>query len=249
MKTNGIKKELFLSGAMAFVALVASMSISTTTLYAGDDDDNGRGYGMGGGYYGGGTYQGDDDDDDNGRGYGMGAQNGNGKNPHGGYIPRGGGANGGGYQTFQNTGFQPIYPLYQKECGSCHFAYQPGLLTQRSWNRVMTTLDKHFGTDATLDENDTQLIGGYLAKFAADSGNAYYKYYQKLNRSVAPDEAPMRISELPYFVKEHRKIPARIIKQPEVKSLAHCQKCHTTAERGIYSERDIMIPGYGRWDD
>ena len=27
---------------------------------------------------------------------------------------------------------------YKDECGSCHFAYQPGLLTTRSWEKLLT---------------------------------------------------------------------------------------------------------------
>ena len=40
---------------------------------------------------------------------------------------------------------------YTQECAACHTAYPPGLLPAASWNRVMTGLDKHYGTDASLD--------------------------------------------------------------------------------------------------
>lgn len=147
------------------------------------------------------------------------------------------------------SGMQPMDPLYKKECGSCHFAYQPGLLPKRSWDKMMTNLTDHFGTDASLEPADVAKIKGYLDSYAADSGKAGYRHYQKLNRSIRPNDAPQRISEIPYFVKEHRGIPLRAIKQDAVKSLAHCQKCHTTADKGYYGERGINIPGYGRWDD
>jgi hypothetical protein len=54
---------------------------------------------------------------------------------------------------------------------------------------------------------------------------------------------------VPYFIRKHREIPRRIIKQKEVKTLSNCTACHTTAEKGVYSERAIRIPNYGRWDD
>ncbi|HPQ24397.1 MAG TPA: cytochrome C, partial [Gammaproteobacteria bacterium] len=41
-------------------------------------------------------------------------------------------------------------PLYLQECGSCHFAYQPGLLPARSWNNLMGGLENHFGENAEL---------------------------------------------------------------------------------------------------
>jgi len=47
-------------------------------------------------------------------------------------------------------------PQYQEECGSCHMAYQPGLLTASSWSRIIQGLDNHFGDNAELDD-DTQL--------------------------------------------------------------------------------------------
>ena len=137
---------------------------------------------------------------------------------------------------------------YQKECGSCHMAYQPEFLPKRSWSRMMDTLDNHFDTDATLDPNDHKTILTYLTSNAGDSKYTT-KHFSKMSNSVPRDEAPLRISETPYFMKEHRKIPKRFIEQKEVKSLANCNACHTTAEQGSYSERAIKIPNYGRWDD
>ena len=40
---------------------------------------------------------------------------------------------------------------WKSECGICHAAYPPKLLPPSSWNGVMAGLDKHFGTDASLD--------------------------------------------------------------------------------------------------
>lgn len=137
--------------------------------------------------------------------------------------------------------------LYKNECGSCHMAYQPGLLPKRSWQRVMTTLEDHFGTDATLDAADAQKIASYLNTHAANAMPTG-KHMQKVATSVDPD-APMQISKTRYFVKEHRQIPLRYVKQPEVKSFANCNACHTKAESGSYREREIFIPNYGRWDD
>lgn len=151
-----------------------------------------------------------------------------------------------GYDRYGN---QPQNAIYQKECGSCHFPYQAGFLPKRSWNKIMDGLEKHFGTDASLDENDNKEIRAYLSEYAGDSNNANYKYFQKINRDISSSDTPLRISETRYFKKEHRKIGKKEIEQDEVKSLSHCQKCHTTADKGSYSERDINIPNYGRWDD
>lgn len=141
----------------------------------------------------------------------------------------------------------PQAALYKNECGSCHMAYQPGLLPKRSWDKVMQTLESHFGTDATLEPEDAKSIGQYLTANAADVKGAE-KHMARIAATVSAD-APMQISKSAYFVREHREIPMGYVTQPEVKSFANCNACHTTAEKGIYSERGILIPNYGRWDD
>ncbi|WP_345980600.1 diheme cytochrome c [Sulfurimonas sp. HSL3-2] len=148
----------------------------------------------------------------------------------------------------QKRALNEFETTYQKECGSCHMAYQPEFLPKRSWSKMMDTLDNHFEVDATLSPNDHKTILAYLTSNAGDSKYTT-KHFSRMSNSVPRDEAPLRISETPYFMKEHKGIPKRFIEQKEVKSLANCSACHTTAEKGIYSERAINIPNYGRWDD
>ncbi len=138
--------------------------------------------------------------------------------------------------------------LYDKECGSCHMAYQSEFLPRRSWQLMMTTLEDHFKTDATLEEEDFKTISAYLYANAADS-KPVGKPYRKIANSIPNAETPLRISETPYFVKEHREVPQRYIEQKEVKSIANCTACHTNAVQGDYRERSIFIPNYGPWDD
>jgi nitrate/TMAO reductase-like tetraheme cytochrome c subunit len=145
-------------------------------------------------------------------------------------------------------GAESAQMMYQKECGSCHMAYQPQLLPQRSWSKMMKKLDNHFDVDASLDANYNKTILVYLTSNAGDV-KASTKYFSKMSNSITSNETPLRISQTPYFLREHRKIPKRFIEQKEVKSLANCTACHTTANQGSYSERAIKIPNYGRWDD
>jgi hypothetical protein len=56
---------------------------------------------------------------------------------------------------------------YKVECASCHMAYPPGLLGQKNWKSIMTGLDKHFGTDASLDPKTQNEITQWLIKNAA----------------------------------------------------------------------------------
>ncbi len=138
--------------------------------------------------------------------------------------------------------------LYQEECGSCHFAYQPGLLPSGSWRKIMMGLDEHFNDNAELDKTDTQLILQYLNKNSAEKSS--FRRSRKIMKSLRDGQLPIRITKIPYFVHEHDEIPSRLVNNnAKVASLSQCDKCHQTASSGSFSERDISIPGYGKWDD
>jgi hypothetical protein len=152
-----------------------------------------------------------------------------------------------GYRRGRAPDVKPVdNPLYKSECGSCHFAYQPGFLPARSWQKLMGGLSDHFGDNAELDATDRQAIEEYLVANAAD--NASERRSQRFMRSIG-DATPLRISEVPYFKREHDEIPARVIRHEQIGSFSNCIACHTRADLGSYAERDIRIPGVGRWED
>jgi len=140
--------------------------------------------------------------------------------------------------------------LYKNECGSCHMAYQAEFLPKRSWTKLMKqkSLEDHFGVDATLDEADRLAIEKFLVKNAGDS-KRIYEEFREFMESISKKSTPLKISETPYFKKEHKKIAKKWIKQKEVKSIANCTACHTKAQSGDYDEDNIKIPNYGKWDD
>ncbi|PCJ86274.1 MAG: hypothetical protein COA54_09095 [Thiotrichaceae bacterium] len=139
-------------------------------------------------------------------------------------------------------------PVYKEECGSCHMAYQPGLLPARSWDKVMLELENHFGDNAELDAETHRLITRYLLTNSADKSD--YRLSKKFSQSINFKETPTRISEIPYFKHEHDEIPARFVTaNPKVNSFSQCDACHAKAEQGSFNEHDVYIPGYGRWDD
>lgn len=51
---------------------------------------------------------------------------------------------------------------YQRECGDCHVAYPPRLLPAADWRRIVGTLDRHFGVDASLDAATSASIAAWL---------------------------------------------------------------------------------------
>ena len=129
---------------------------------------------------------------------------------------------------------------WQAECASCHMAYQPGLLPERSWRKLMAGLDKHFGENASLDPATAEEITRFLAANSADrSGN---RRSARIAASIPAAAVPLRISETAYFRRKHDEIASDIWRRPKVGSPANCQACHQTAEKGDYSERNVKIP-------
>ena len=119
---------------------------------------------------------------------------------------------------------------YEAECASCHMAYPPGLLGQKNWQNIMSGLDKHFGTDASLDTKTQTEISNWLLKNAASK--------QKYAAS-APDN---RITKSAWFVKEHDELRADVWKRAGVKSAANCMACHKDAASGGFSEKNVQVP-------
>jgi hypothetical protein len=134
-----------------------------------------------------------------------------------------------------NHYYKPVTdPVVREECGSCHMAFAPSMLPASSWKRMMANLDNHFGDDASVDAQTAARISRYLVANAADSGGS--QYAGKLLRGVALDNAPLRITELPKWVSEHREVSAREWRHKEVRSKANCVACHSAAARGYYDD-------------
>jgi mono/diheme cytochrome c family protein len=138
--------------------------------------------------------------------------------------------------------------LYIKECGSCHFAYQPGLLPGSSWNKIMSNLENHYNNDASISSANLQTLTKYLNDNSAEK-NMQYKRSNKIVSSIPAGQIPDSISTTPYIIKKHSEIKKSLITQPEVKGLFNCIACHKTADKGNYGERDINIPNFGKWED
>ena len=131
--------------------------------------------------------------------------------------------------------FAPVSdPVVKEECGSCHLAYPPSMLPVRSWERLMAGLPDHFGTDASLEAKTAEHIRRYLSENAADNGGR--RYGAKLTRGVALSSTPLRITELPQWMRKHRKVPAWEWTHKDVRTKANCAACHTGAERGYFED-------------
>ncbi len=129
----------------------------------------------------------------------------------------------------------PANQKWKTECGSCHIAYPPQLLTAGNWQNLMAELDKHFDANAILDANDNKEILDFLQRYAGH-GARY-------------SASSLRITDTPWFTREHRKVPFDTWSDPAVKSRSNCTACHINAERGDWSESGIKMPGGKRAEE
>jgi hypothetical protein len=140
---------------------------------------------------------------------------------------------------------QPVdNKTYADECGSCHYAYPPGLLPSKSWAKLLDekALSDHFGENASLDKDTLKIIYDYAMDNAAEK--TWYKRSRKIALATE-DETPIRITEVRYIKRMHHDIPEKMIKgNKDVKSLSYCNACHTKADKGIFDKDTVSIPNY-----
>ena len=130
--------------------------------------------------------------------------------------------------------FPPVTdPLTKEECSACHMAFPAGLLPARSWSALMGGLDNHFGENARLPEETAAAIEAWLAANAADAGGRR----SDVLRGLSPSDTPLRISETPWWVREHEgEVRESAWSDPRIGSKANCVACHRGADSGIFED-------------
>lgn len=119
---------------------------------------------------------------------------------------------------------------YTQECAACHTAYPPGLLPAASWNRVMTGLDQHYGSDASLDAATLRQLNQWLQAHAGTE------------KRVKEEPTQDRITRSAWFERKHRKIEPTVWKLASVKSAANCAACHAGANQGEFNDKNLRMP-------
>ena len=132
------------------------------------------------------------------------------------------------------------HKAWRAECGSCHTAFHPGLLPERSWRKLMDGLDRHFGENAGLDAATRKAIADFLAANAADRIDA--RRARQVAASIPAAQAPLRITETAWFERKHDELAAAVWKRKSIGSPANCSACHGRAEQGRFDEHEVRIP-------
>jgi len=118
--------------------------------------------------------------------------------------------------------YAPIKDKVTKaECGACHMAFPAGLLPATSWKKIMQGLSDHFGEDASLDPKTNKHITSYFMK------------HSEKGRFRNPAQ---RITELRWFVKEHRDHEVSQRAKKRAGTMSNCKACHRGADRGNFDD-------------
>ena len=120
-------------------------------------------------------------------------------------------------------------PVWKEECGSCHIAYPPRLLPANTWREMMSSLNKHFGVDASVDPKTAAHIATFLERNAG-------------RERASRQSSTLRITDTRWFRHEHDEVPNRVWSNPKVKTASNCQACHTAAVDGDFNEDTISMP-------
>ena len=132
--------------------------------------------------------------------------------------------------AFADGSRAPVDATFQSECGSCHVPYPARLLAASGWRSVMNNLDRHFGSDASVDAPAARKIAAYLE---ANAGTG---------SKVSADPGLVRVTQSPRFLRKHRKISQATWQSPKVQGPANCGACHASAQDGRFGDHDARVP-------
>jgi hypothetical protein len=107
---------------------------------------------------------------------------------------------------------------WRAECGSCHMAYPPQMLGAIDWLLIMSQLERHFGTDASLERARLDEIINFLD-------------HNGTGRSANEGPGLPRITSSNWFIDKHQGA-IRLWRKGKVKLLSDCLDCHAGAAAG-----------------
>jgi cytochrome b len=135
-------------------------------------------------------------------------------------------------------------PAWKGECSDCHLAYHPSLLPSRSWRRMFEEQHRHFGEDLALEDGTRDALQAFALRHAAEALESPVAW--KMATTIAPDAAPLRITETAYWKERHARLDTSTWKAIPA---SDCGACHRDAEAGAFAPGGIardFTPGGAR---
>lgn len=143
------------------------------------------------------------------------------------------------YRPFVKSGLKQSQ-VWQEACSECHMAYHPGLLPNRSWQRMLDEQSDHFGDDLFLAPETVAVLRRFATESAA--GKVQREASWRTLHSLDADETPLRITDTPYWKSVHRDIDADVWKRSSVNGKFNCFACHQDAKQGDFMNGAMRIP-------
>jgi hypothetical protein len=94
----------------------------------------------------------------------------------------------------------------------------------------MSDLEKHYGSDASLDPVTQKQIESWL------------QTYGGLGKRAKEEPPQERITRSVWFERKHREVSAATFKRASIKSPANCMACHRDAAQGDFEDHNVSIP-------
>ena len=109
-------------------------------------------------------------------------------------------------------------PVWRNECVSCHPLYPPKLLTQSDWKALMSRLDKHFGVNATTDDETREAVTQVLvAEASPDSATNHHS-------------DTLRITDTPWHLARHKGRRKQLVQR----NISNCNNCHKNEDDQLW---------------
>lgn len=140
----------------------------------------------------------------------------------------------------ENMPVAEIHPLVAEECSACHMVYHPSLLTAKNWDRIVSTLEDHYGEDASLDDKSTLEIREWMMAHAAETTDTRASYV--FADAQADGDKLLSITQTEFWKTRHAKFGDAVFSRKGIYSRANCVACHKDAKTGLFSPFSINIP-------
>ena len=131
-----------------------------------------------------------------------------------------------------------IDPLYEKECGACHFAYHPSMGTAALWTGILNGLSDHFGEDASLPDETRAKLAAYISANSSEHWDTRIAHVL----SKPNPEQPLRFTATRFWTRMHHELPDALFAKKPIGFKGNCAACHSDAKKGLFAPQSIDVP-------
>ncbi|MEA3456086.1 MAG: cytochrome b/b6 domain-containing protein [Campylobacterota bacterium] len=145
-------------------------------------------------------------------------------------------------KKYTDIDYEAEHPLFYRDCGDCHKVYPPYTLPEKSWRRIMASLDNHRGEEITEDNISKSAQSSILEYLVANSAEHSTREVSVKTMHTLGERRPKAITKTPYWRETHKDIPKSAYKDKKIKDKSNCFACHKDFEYGNLDDMNIKYP-------